>query len=92
MSTDRSLEVYGAAVPEPSPNALGVVKVLDVVEEGTAELVPGAPAFGVVDPGQLSLNGGEEGCCCGVVVAVSGLPNDWCSSSSVIRCENASDV
>ena len=60
-------------MPEPALDALGVVKVLDVVEEGDAELVFGAPPFGVVDPGQLSFQGGEEGFYCGVVIAVPGL-------------------
>ena len=73
ISTDCSFEVYGALVPEPLLDALGVVKVLDVVEEGAAELVFGVPAFGVVDPGELSLQSGEEGFYCGVVVAVAGL-------------------
>jgi hypothetical protein len=41
-------------VPESLLDALRVVKGLDVVEEGAAELVLGVPAFGAVDPGELS--------------------------------------
>jgi hypothetical protein len=53
-STDCSLKFYGASVPKSLLDTLGVVKDLDVVEEGAAELILGVPAFGVVDPGQLS--------------------------------------
>ena len=57
---------------ESSLDALGVVKVLDVVEERAAELIAGVPVFCVMDPGELSFEGGEEGFYCGVVVTIPG--------------------
>ena len=47
-------------MPEALLDALGVVEVFDVVAQGVGEFGSGGPGLGVVDPGQFSLQGGEE--------------------------------